>query len=177
MHQVVPEAALKILNVSKKKMTFPFGFTLNLKNSLWKPLSLTQTSTPFILYDPLSSRSPSPHSSSSQSPYNEAPPFDVYLTVRTSVLEKKSIKMIKKEWEKDFLHAGFDILKSKSFKISKDKKGFLFYLKFKFLRVHQVIFLKNIKAVYLTCYAPLSKFDKALKSCNHIARNFHWLKS
>lgn len=100
------------------------------------------------------------------------------LTIRfdkTIKNKKVSLKTYMKQWLKDYPRFGFKILNSKSITINK-QNGFLLdiYNPNTKRQLRQVVFLKNKKAIILTCRAHKKSFKNSVRACNRIIRNFKW---
>lgn len=98
------------------------------------------------------------------------------LTVRVDRLKKRTgLKKYVKRWIRDYPKLGFDILAARKIKIHK-KPAFLIDLinRESQLQLRQVVFLKQKKAVILTCRDNKERFLQNLKSCNNIFRSFVW---
>ena len=98
------------------------------------------------------------------------------LTVRVDKLEKEQAldKYIQK-WMKEYPKYGFDVLNSRAFTENKQKGYFLDLLnKDSGKQLRQVVFLKQKKAVILTCRDKAASFKDTLKTCNQIVRTFAW---
>ena len=76
---------------------------------------------------------------------------------------------------KEYPRYGFDVLGSGAF-AQKNQRGYVLDLldRDQKKQLRQVVFLKNKKAVILTCRDQQSSFKNTLKSCNEIIRNFNW---
>ncbi|MEK7357146.1 MAG: hypothetical protein AAB250_11905 [Bdellovibrionota bacterium] len=98
------------------------------------------------------------------------------LTVRVDDLKKDTTldKYIQR-WMKEYPRYGFDVLGSGAF-AQKNQRGYVLDLlnRDQKKQLRQVVFLKNKKAVILTCRDQQSSFKNTLKSCNEIIRNFNW---
>ena len=98
------------------------------------------------------------------------------LTVSIDQLNKKtSLKNYIKRWSKDYPRFGFDILASKPVKVN-NEVAYLFDLVNKDTKkqIRQVVFVKEERAVILTCRDQISSFNENLKECNSIIRTFAW---
>ena len=98
------------------------------------------------------------------------------LTVRVDKLEKDmNIEKYVQKWMKEYPKYGFDVLGSTAFTQNKNRGFVLDLVNRDNSKQHrQVVFLKNQKAVILTCRDSSDKFKDALKSCNQIIRTFEW---
>lgn len=86
-----------------------------------------------------------------------------------------------KKWIRDYHHYGFDILGSKAFTLSDNKKvkftrGFVVDLVHKKMsrQMRQVIFLQEKNVVIVTCQNKRDQFSQTLADCNQIAKTFEW---
>ena len=92
------------------------------------------------------------------------------LTVRVDPLKKDmGIEKYVAKWMKEYPRFGFDVLGSKPFTQNK-QKGVVAQAK----QLRQVVFVKNQKAVILTCRDQQATFQTTLKACNQIIRTFDW---
>lgn len=99
------------------------------------------------------------------------------LTVRVDHLShSQDLGEYTKSWLKDYGHYGFDVLRVKKVKIQ-GELGVVVDLSHpkhkKMLR--QVVFLKNQKAVVLTCKDTSERFAQSLPACNQIIKSFTWV--
>lgn len=98
------------------------------------------------------------------------------LTVRVDDLQRdSSLKSYIRKWSKDYPRFGFDILASKPIKVN-EEVGYLLDLVNKETekQLRQVVFLKDRRAVILTCRDHMNSFLNNLKGCNEIIRSFRW---
>jgi hypothetical protein len=102
------------------------------------------------------------------------------LTVRVDQLSKDiskdmPIENYVQKWRREYVRYGFDVIGSKAFEQNK-QKGYVIDLlnRDSGNQLRQVVFLKNKKAVILTCRESARKFKEALKGCNEIVRTFSW---
>ncbi|MCC7405743.1 MAG: hypothetical protein IT288_15190 [Bdellovibrionales bacterium] len=98
------------------------------------------------------------------------------LTVRIDELDQEQpLKKYVKKWMKDYPRFGFEILKAKPVKIN-DQKAFLLDLvnRQTAKQLRQVVFLKQKKAVILTCRGHYKSFSNTVGTCNNIIANFRW---
>lgn len=98
------------------------------------------------------------------------------LTVRVEKLSKPSDPLnYAQKWLKDYPRFGFDILSSKRVKIGTET-GYLIDMvnNDNAKQLRQVLFVKNLHAVTLTCRDDISDFSQTLKSCNEIIKTFQW---
>ncbi len=100
------------------------------------------------------------------------------LTVRVDKLkEKMSLTRYAHQWKKDYPRLGFNVVLAKSFSLKKEKLFLLDMVNPNTNRqVRQYLFLKNQKAVILTCRDHTATFRSSVESCNRIVRNFSWVK-
>ncbi len=98
------------------------------------------------------------------------------LTVRIDDLDKDvSLDRYIAKWMKEYPRYGFDVLGSKPF-IQNKQKGYVLDLvnRNQGKQLRQVVFLKQKKAVILTCRDGVATFQKSLASCNQIIKTFSW---
>lgn len=98
------------------------------------------------------------------------------LTVRVDKLEKRqALRSYVDQWLKDYPKFGFDVLGSKPFETGK-QKGYVIDLvsRSSQKQLRQVVFMKDDKAVILTCRDHQENFKHTLKSCNSIIKSFQW---
>lgn len=101
------------------------------------------------------------------------------LTVRVDRdVKEKSLDLYMKKWMKEYPRFGFDVTGSKPFKMAK-KEGYVVDLvnREKNRQLRQVVFLKNGKAVILTCRDQSEEFKESLNQCNDIVKTFAWNNS
>ena len=86
------------------------------------------------------------------------------------------MKQFVKQWIKDYPRLGFEILSSKPLKVN-GSAAFLIDTIHRegSKQLRQVVFLKEKKAVILTCRDHKDSFEKSVKGCNEIIRTFKWL--
>lgn len=87
-----------------------------------------------------------------------------------------SLEIYTKKWMKEYISYGFEVLGNKNF-TQGDAKGLVIDLKHsqKSKQLRQAIFVKDQKAVILTCVSSQGLFSNALKDCNEIIRSFAWI--
>lgn len=98
------------------------------------------------------------------------------LTVRVDELEKDiALEKYIQKWLKEYPRYGFDVLGSKAF-VQNKQKGYVLDLvnRDQGKQLRQVVFLKQKKAVILTCRDKVASFQTTLKSCNEIIKSFVW---
>lgn len=98
------------------------------------------------------------------------------LLVRVEPLSKPtSIKGYIHRWAKDYPRFGFEILASRPIKL-KTENGYLMDLVHRETnkQLRQVVFIKNQRAVVLTCRDQMKSFNDNLRACNDIIRTFTW---
>jgi len=98
------------------------------------------------------------------------------LTVRVDpLLKNESLDDYSKRWLKDYPRFGFDILAAKKVRVEREV-AFLLDLvnRENSKQLRQLVFIKNKRAVTLTCRDDSSGFATTLKSCNEIIRSFRW---
>jgi len=98
------------------------------------------------------------------------------LTLRLDKLTNQtSLQTYVQRWQKEYPKYGFDVLGSKSF----DQNGMLGYAIDLIQRdtrkeMRQVVFIKDKKAIVMTCKDREENFRNTLKECNQIMRTFKW---
>lgn len=98
------------------------------------------------------------------------------LTVRVDELSKDiAIDKYIQKWMKEYPRYGFDVLGSKPF-VQNMQRGYVLDLvnREQGKQLRQVVFLKEKKAVILTCRDRIASFQENLKGCNQIVRTFTW---
>lgn len=99
------------------------------------------------------------------------------LTVRIDRQEKPlRLKPYVKSWLKDYPKFGFEVLGSKRFR-HKNEWGYVIDLiaPAQKKQLRQVVFVRDQRAVILSCRDDQDRFRESLKSCNQIIRSFAWL--
>ena len=98
------------------------------------------------------------------------------LTVRVDKLNHEiALDKYIAKWMKEYPKYGFDVLNSRAFSENKQKGYFLDLLnKDSGKQLRQVVFLKQKRAVILTCRDKKETFQASLKDCNEIVRTFAW---
>ncbi|MES2856389.1 MAG: hypothetical protein V4692_11030 [Bdellovibrionota bacterium] len=105
-------------------------------------------------------------------------PGSAALTVRIDELKKDTtLDAYVQKWMKAYPRYGFDVIGSKPF-AQNGSKGFVLDLvnRDSKKQLRQVLFLKEKKAVILTCRDDQTKFRDSLKGCNQIIKTFAWNK-
>ena len=100
------------------------------------------------------------------------------LTVRVDNLKRAvSLNDYVQQWMRDYPKFGFEVLGSKPFNHN-DISGYVIDLKTKTAdkQLRQVVFVRDRKAVILTCRDEVNSFAATLKSCNSIIKTFAWNK-
>jgi hypothetical protein len=98
------------------------------------------------------------------------------LTVRVDQLEKQmEISQYVKRWTKEYPKFGFDVKGTKKFAMN-GQNGYVVDLvnTSKKRQLRQVIFMKEKKAVLLTCRDHISSFKSSLNECNKMIKSFKW---
>ncbi len=105
-------------------------------------------------------------------------PSDASLTVRVDRLQKEvPLEKYVQRWLKEYPRYGFDVIGSKPFMQNKDRAYFFDLVNHDTgKQLRQVVFLKDQRAVILTCRDKVASFSDSLKSCNQIIRSFHWME-
>lgn len=101
------------------------------------------------------------------------------LTLRVDSLKNKTtLKNYMKSWMKDYPKLGFQILKSKAFKLNGEVAFLLdLYNQDNKRQLRQIITLKGKKVAIMTCRSHYKAFKKIINDCNKIAQNFRWIKN
>lgn len=99
------------------------------------------------------------------------------ISVRVDDLrKKKSLNQYMRDWVKIYPRLGFRVLGTKKVKVSENRGFLLDLIHSKSQRqMRQVIFMRDKKAVVLSCRGHQDRFSVTVKSCNQIIRNFKWL--
>lgn len=98
------------------------------------------------------------------------------LTVRVDELKKKmNLKQYATRSLKDYSRLGIDVHEAKPVKV-KDQIAFLVDASSqnRMKQIRQLIFLKDQKAVILTCRDLTENFGSSVKDCNEIVKTFSW---
>ncbi len=136
----------------------PIGFEISAAASSWK-MSTIPKSNSFIV-----------------AVFTPAQKSSASLTLRLDKLAKDaSLQSYTQRWQKEYPKYGFDILGSKSF----EQNGMLGYAIDLIQRdtrkeIRQVVFMKEKKAIVMTCKDSEANFRNSLKDCNQIMRTFKW---
>lgn len=98
------------------------------------------------------------------------------LTVRVDKIKKGvTLEKYVQRWKKEYPKYGFDVLGAKAFTQNKQKAFVLDLInRDSAKQLRQVVFLKDQKAVILTCRDGSATFKSTLKDCNNIIKTFHW---
>lgn len=88
-----------------------------------------------------------------------------------------SLETYAKKWMKDYSSYGFDVLGARTFS-EKSVRGMVVDLmnKAKQKQVRQAIYVKDKKAVIITCMDDPKSFLGTLSQCNQLIKNFSWLE-
>lgn len=108
--------------------------------------------------------------------HNAKPASTASLTVRVDDLDKEvPIEKYVQKWMKEYPRYGFDVLGSKPF-VQNKQKGFVLDIVNRDQRkqLRQVVFVKQKRAVILTCRDQVTTFQSSLKGCNEIIKSFVW---
>lgn len=98
------------------------------------------------------------------------------LTVRVDDLNRETtLDHYIGKWMKEYPRYGFDVLGSKPFLQAKNK-GYVLDLvnRDQGKQLRQVVFMKQKRAVILTCRDQIATFQTSLKACNEIIKTFTW---
>ncbi len=110
-----------------------------------------------------------------QSP-NKVKDSQASLSVRVDNLKKNMpLNDYVQQWIRDYPKFGFEVLGSKPFNLD-GNLGYVIDLKTKATekQLRQVVFVRDRKAVILTCRDAIENFETTLKSCNSIIKTFAW---
>jgi hypothetical protein len=101
------------------------------------------------------------------------------LTVRVDELTHKTeLKNYVKQWTKDYSTLGFSILNAKALTINSNPAYAMDVEETHgSKKLRQIVFLKDQKAVILTCRDLKESFKKTVKDCNEIFKSFEWNSS
>lgn len=158
----IPATSSSLIIASEKgQFISPVGFILDAGNSKWiqseAPKGIRSVAT--VYKGPTTTKG-----------------IQAALTVRVDDLQSNSsLKSYIRKWSKDYPRFGFDILASKPIKVN-EEVGYLLDLinKETEKQLRQVVFLKDRRAVILTCRDHMNSFLSSLKGCNEIIRSFRW---
>lgn len=98
------------------------------------------------------------------------------LTVRVDRLTKPmEVSEYVKRWTKEYPKFGFDVKGSKKFSMN-GQNGYVVDLvnPSKKRQLRQVIFMKENRAVLMTCRDHIDSFNTSLKECNKMIKTFSW---
>jgi hypothetical protein len=89
-----------------------------------------------------------------------------------------SLENFSKRWMRDYANYGFEVLGTKSF-AENQNRGLVIDLfhRASQKQARQVLFVKNPKAVVLTCTQDQKKFSETLGACNQMIKNFSWVQN
>lgn len=98
------------------------------------------------------------------------------LTVRVDKLAKAMpIDQYVKRWTKEYPKFGFDVKGSKKFTMNGEKGVVVDLINpAKKRQLRQVIFMKDNRAVLMTCRDHISTFKSSLAECNKMIKTFAW---
>lgn len=151
----------EVISPDKGQFISPEGFILSAGNSNWiqseAPEGIHSVAT--VYKGPVTTRG-----------------VQAALTVRVDELQRNSsLKSYIKKWSRDYPRFGFDVLASKPVKVN-NQVGYLLDLVNNETKkqLRQVVFLKDQKAVILTCRDHVDSFLINLNGCNEIIRSFRW---
>lgn len=101
------------------------------------------------------------------------------ITLRVDEMNKNTtLKNYMKTWMKDYPKLGFQILKSKAFKLNGEMAFLLdLYNPDNKRQLRQVITLKDKKIAIMTCRSHYKAFKSIINDCNKITQNFKWIKN
>ena len=103
---------------------------------------------------------------------NQRGRLDIKMDILTTEFNSSSFGQ---RWLKDYPHFGFEVLGSTAFK-QNNQVGYVIDMisPKKSVQVRQVVFVKDQKAVILTCTDEIKSFNETLKGCNKIIKTFSW---
>ncbi len=136
----------------------PIGFEISSAASNWKMSSIPKSNS-FIV-----------------GVFTPAQKSSASLTLRLDKLAKDTtLQSYTQKWQKEYPKYGFDILGSKNFE-QNGMTGYAIDLIQRDTRkeIRQVVFLKEKKAIVMTCKDQEEGFRNSLKECNQIMRTFKW---
>lgn len=86
-----------------------------------------------------------------------------------------SLESYSKRWMKDYSSYGFDVMGAKPFQ-QNGQRGLVIDLVHRLTKkqMRQALFVKNKKAVVLTCLDEKATFATTLNQCNQIIKTFEW---
>jgi hypothetical protein len=151
------------LIVSQRRGLFrsPAGFEISAENTDW---SLTQPArpTPFVLTE---YRSP-----------DWSNGVQGALTVRLDVETRaKNLRGYVKHWLKDYSRFGLTVTQSKTIKLRGQNAHMIDMVNPTNQRqLRQYLLHRGTQTIILTCRAHQKNFDRTVRECNQIARNFRW---
>lgn len=93
-----------------------------------------------------------------------------------SLRTELSLEAYAKRWMRDYASYGFEVLGTKPF-ANEEARGLVVDLLHRGTekQVRQAVFLKNKKAVILTCSDSQKSFSQSLPDCNQMIKSFSWL--
>lgn len=100
------------------------------------------------------------------------------LAVKTEMLKADlTLENYAKRWMKDYSNYGFELLGSQTFSQNGTKALVVDLLHRKSeQQLRQILFLKNKKAVVLTCKDQQKNFQQTIVGCNQISKSFEWVE-
>ncbi len=110
--------------------------------------------------------------------YRGAANSEAMMTVRVEeAVVENDAQTYAQKWLREFPRLGMEVLAAKPLRVGA-ASGYLLDLlnKANKKQLRQVVFLRQQKAVVLTCRDNIETFGQSLKSCNQIIRSFSWVQ-
>lgn len=137
----------------------PLGFSIHSSDTGWKQLPPPNKNEYIVtMYESLGEATPSA------------------LTVRVDELKKSTpLDEYSKKWLRDYPRFGFDVITAKKVRVG-DNVGYMLDLlsRENKKQLRQLLFVKDKRAVTLTCRGERAKFKTTVRDCNDIIRTFRW---
>lgn len=137
----------------------PLGFSIHSSETGWKQLPPPNKNEYIVtMYESRGTTSPSA------------------LTVRVDELKKPTpLDEYSKKWLRDYPRFGFDVITAKKVRVG-DNVGYMLDLlsRENKKQLRQLLFVKDKRAVTLTCRGDRDKFKSTIRDCNEIIRTFRW---
>lgn len=151
-----------LLSLKRGLMRSPFGFQIHSENTNWVQVPPPQTIKNLVAWY----KAP-----------EEAAIDQAGLTVRADKFDKVvSPTKYMRHWRADYSRFGFNILRIQPLQ-QDGEKGYLVELTHQSTQkqIRQVIFFKKDIVVTMSCRDNLQSFERTVKSCNQLFKNFSWL--
>ncbi len=137
----------------------PLGFSIHASETGWKQLPPPNKNEYIVtMYENRSTSTPSA------------------LTVRVDELKRPTpLEEYSKKWLRDYPRFGFDVITAKKVRVG-DNVGYMLDLlsRENKKQLRQLLFVKDKRAVTLTCRGDRDKFKTTVRDCNEIIRTFRW---